>query len=133
MSLTPTQKPSPTTRRSTPKAPVMFHVMKTSEDFQAALAASQDEPIVIFKHSATCPFSAAAQIEVAHAKHDLDVYGITLQYTPELKMEIAEKLDVEHQSPQAIIVYKGKATTHAWRGDIQERWLKQQVKEAAAA
>ncbi|OAV44114.1 monothiol bacilliredoxin BrxC family protein [Lewinella sp. 4G2] len=111
----------------------MFHIMKTSEDLQAALDASQEKPIVIFKHSATCPFSAAAQIEVAHAKHDLDVYGIVLQYTPDLKMEIAEKLDVEHQSPQAITVYKGKAVNHYWRGDIQERTLKNEVKELTEA
>ncbi|NJC25724.1 monothiol bacilliredoxin BrxC family protein [Neolewinella antarctica] len=109
----------------------MFNVMKTSADFQAALDASQEKPIVIFKHSATCPFSAAAQIEVANTKHDLDIYGITLQYTPELKVEIAEKLGVEHKSPQTIVVHKGKAVSSQWRGDIQERVLKNAVKDLA--
>lgn len=111
----------------------MFNVMKTSADFEEALQASQEKPIVIFKHSATCPFSAAAQMEVAHAKHDIDIYGITLQYTPELKAEIAEKLGVEHKSPQTIVVYQGKAVSSQWRGDIQERKLKQMVKELETA
>ena len=111
----------------------MFHIVKTSEDFQAALDASQEKPIVLFKHSSSCPFSAAAQIEVTHAKHDLDVYGMVLQYTGELKHEMAEKLGVEHQSPQAIVVYKGEAKSHYWRGEIQERKLKQAVKELQAA
>ena len=111
----------------------MFNIMKTSEDFQKALEASQAGPIVVFKHSATCPFSAAAQIEVAHAKHDVDIYGIVLQYTGDLKHEIAEKLDVEHQSPQTIIVHKGKAISHQWRGEIQERKLKAAVKELQTA
>ena len=111
----------------------MFNIMKTSADFAAALAASEERPIVIFKHSATCPFSAAAQVEVAHAKHDVDIYGIVLQYTEDLKHEIADKLGVEHQSPQTIIVHKGKAISHQWRSEIQERKLKQAVKELQEA
>lgn len=108
----------------------MFHILKTSEDLDEAIQASHKKPIVLFKHSASCPFSAAAQIEVAHAKHDLDVYGMTVQYTPDLKTAAAEQLGVEHQSPQAIIVHNGKAVAHAWREEIQEKWLKERVREA---
>ena len=103
--------------------------MHTSQDVDDALTASHEKPIVIFKHSATCPFSAAAQKEVANAKHDIDVYGIVLQYTGELKIEIAEKLNVEHQSPQTIVVHKGKAVSHQWRDEIKEDTLKQEVKK----
>ena len=105
----------------------MFTIMHTSKDFEAALAKSHEKPIVIFKHSATCPFSAAAQVEVANAKHDIDIYGIVLQYASDLKMEIAEKLDVEHQSPQTIIIHKGKAVSHQWRDEIQKRTLQQTI------
>ena len=110
----------------------MFTIMHSSDDFEAALAASYEKPIVIFKHSATCPFSAAAQVEVAEAKHDIDIYGIVLQYTGDLKMEIAEKLNVEHQSPQTIVVYQGKAISHQWRDDIKESSLKQAVESLEA-
>lgn len=105
----------------------MFNIMYTSQDFDAALAASHEKPIVIFKHSATCPFSAAAQIEVANAKHDIDIYGIVLQYTADLKNEIADKLHVEHQSPQTIVVHQGKAVSHQWRGEIRKDRLVQEV------
>ena len=107
--------------------------MHTSQDVDAALAASQEKPIVIFKHSATCPFSAAAQVEVANAKHDIDIYGIVIQYTADLKTEIAEKLGVEHQSPQTIVVYQGKAVSHQWRDEIQEDALKQEVEKAVGS
>lgn len=106
----------------------MFHILHTSEDLDKAMAASHDKPVVFFKHSASCPFSAAAQIEVAHAKHDLDVYGIVVQYVPELKMAMAERLDVEHKSPQAIVVHKGKAVETYWRSEIKEMQLKKDVK-----
>lgn len=111
----------------------MFHIMKTASDFEAALEASQHQPIVIFKHSASCPFSGAAQIEAAHAKHDLEIYGIVVQYAPELKEAIAERLDVEHKSPQAIVVHRGKATADFWRSAIKERQLRISVKEVQAA
>ena len=105
----------------------MFTIMRTSQDLNAALKASNEQPIVIFKHSATCPFSAAAQVEVANAKHDIDIYGMVLQYTGDLKTEIADKLGVEHQSPQTIVVHQGKAVSHQWRDEIQEDRLKQEV------
>lgn len=109
----------------------MFHTMHSSADFAAALTASHQQPVVVFKHSDNCPFSGAAQIEVAHAKHDLEIYGITVQYTPELKVEIAEKLGVEHSSPQAILVHKGKALAHYFRSEIKEHTLKKAIKELA--
>ena len=111
----------------------MFNVMHTAQDFEAALAASYEKPIVIFKHSATCPFSAAAQIEVADAKHDIDIYGIVLQYTGDLKEEIAERLNVKHQSPQAIVVHNGKAVSHQWRDEIQKDQLIREVSNSSAA
>ena len=110
----------------------MFNILHTTEDLDAALKASHDKPVVFFKHSATCPFSAAAQIEVAHAKHDLDIYGTVVQYTPEIKEAIAERLGVEHASPQAIVVYKGKSEGHFWRSEIKENTLKKVVKELVA-
>ncbi len=104
-----------------------MEIIKTSEELSAALQASQEKPIVIFKHSASCPFSAMAQFEVANAKHDLDIYGLVVQYVPELSREVAEKLEVEHQSPQAIIVHKGKAKGHFWRSAIKEMKLKREI------
>ncbi len=106
----------------------MFNILHTPEDIDVAIKASHEKPVIFFKHSATCPFSAAAQIEVAHAKHDLDIYGTVVQYTPEIKEAITERLDVEHASPQAIVVYKGKAESHYYRAEIKEMALKKAVK-----
>ena len=105
----------------------MFHTMTTSQDLDAALQASQDQPIVIFKHSNSCPFSARAQVQISEAKHDLEIYGLVIQYAKPLSNEIAERLAVEHKSPQAIVVHKGKAISDYWRGDIQEDRLKEEV------
>ncbi|MCP9236269.1 bacillithiol system redox-active protein YtxJ [Lewinella sp. JB7] len=103
--------------------------MNTSQDLDAALQASQEKPIVIFKHSNSCPFSARAQVQIANAKHDIDIYGIVIQYAKDLSEEIAERLDVKHASPQAIVVHRGEAVDHYWRSDIQEDSLKEQVRK----
>ncbi|MGB3548607.1 MAG: monothiol bacilliredoxin BrxC family protein [Saprospiraceae bacterium] len=105
--------------------------MKTSADLEAALAASEDQPIIIFKESATCPFSAAAQGEVTQLKHDLPVYALVVQYAKELSQEIAEQLEVEHASPQAIVVHRRKAVSHHWRTEISEDNLRKSVAEVA--
>jgi len=109
----------------------MFNILHSAADLEAAMTASHEKPVIFFKHSATCPFSAAAQIEVAHAKHDLDIYGTVVQYTPEIKEAIAERLGVEHKSPQAIVVYKGEAKVDYWRSEIKELTLIKAVKELA--
>ncbi len=107
----------------------MMNVMKTQEDLDKAIAASQDQPVVIFKHSATCPFSAMAQMEMANAKHDIDIYCLVVQYVPELSEAVAKQLDVEHASPQAITVSGGLAHNKYWRSEIKEYTLKNAIKE----
>ena len=103
----------------------MFTALHTPADLDAALAASRERPIVLFKHSASCPFSAQAQEQVCNAKHDVDVYGIVVQYCRELSDLIAERTGVDHASPQAIVVDGGEATWHGWRKEITEAKLKE--------
>lgn len=111
----------------------MFHTLSSPQDLDQAIQASHDHPVVLFKHSNSCPFSARAQEQVANAKHDVDVYGIVVQYAKDLSELIAEKLDVEHASPQAIVVHKGKAVSDYWRSDIQEATLKEKVDQLSQA
>lgn len=92
-------------------------------DLDEAFAKSHEHPIVLFKHSATCPFSAQAQEQVADAKHDLDIYAVVVQYAKELSEEIAARTNVEHATPQAIILENGKATWHGWRSEINKETL----------
>ena len=86
-----------------------METIRTSDDIRRALSHSYDEPVYIYKHSHTCPFNARAQGEVVRLKHDYPIYGLVVQYVKELSNEIAEKLDVEHETPQAILVKEGEA------------------------
>lgn len=86
-----------------------MQTLRTSDDVQKALRHSKDEPVFIYKHSHTCPFNARAQGEVVKLKHDYPIYGLVVQYVKDVSNEIAELLDVEHETPQAILVKDGEA------------------------
>ena len=109
----------------------MFHTLNTPADIDEALQASQDQPVVIFKHSNSCPFSARAQEQVANAKHDLEIYGLVVQYKKDVSDAVTERLGVPHKSPQAIIVHRGRAVDNYWRAEIQEDRLKEEVARIA--
>ena len=111
----------------------MMTVIKTSEELEQAFSKSQQHPIVLFKHSATCPFSARAQEQAAEAKHDVDIYCTVVQYDKAMSDAIAEHTGVEHASPQAIVIDKGDAVWHGWRGEIQKDILKKLAGGAPAS
>ena len=77
------------------------------------LAESRTRPILLFKHSFTCGISAEALDEIIdHLNADaLDArYAIvTVQTHRDLSNEVAARLGVRHQSPQAIVIKDGKA------------------------
>jgi bacillithiol system protein YtxJ len=72
---------------------------------------SKERLVVIFKHSLTCPISASAYDQMA--QFDGEVALIEVQRAPELSREIENSLGVEHESPQVIILRKGRVVWNA--------------------
>jgi len=87
--------------------------IETSQDIDAMIQASHDSPIVLLKHSTTCPISSAGHnqfMQLSEAtEEDLNLYMVIVQTARAASNEIAERLDVTHQSPQVIIIDKGEA------------------------
>ena len=81
------------------------------------LAESQARPVLLFKHSFTCGISAEALDQIIDHlnSNDLDVtYAIvTVQTHREVSNEIAARLSVRHQTPQAIVIKDGRAVWSA--------------------
>ena len=67
---------------------------------------SKKAPVVIFKHSLTCPISASAFERMKGYDGDVDV--VEVQRARALSDEIASRLGVTHESPQIIIVSNGQ-------------------------
>ena len=85
-----------------------FLSLSSIEDFEEVLARSQKEPVLLFKHSLTCGLSSRAQmsISVIAQESSVPVYRLIVQQARSLSQEIAQQMEIRHESPQIILVYK---------------------------
>ncbi|WP_431030346.1 bacillithiol system redox-active protein YtxJ [Lysinibacillus sp. LZ02] len=92
--------------------------------WQQILATSNEQPIVVFKHSTTCPISAAAYREFASVELQ-EAYLVKVIEHRDVSNEIAKDLQVQHASPQAIVIQSGQATWQATHYKITANALKE--------
>jgi bacillithiol system protein YtxJ len=86
--------------------------LRTIEELSLTLEQSSEKPVLIFKHSLTCPISARAfnefQSYLEQADSRVSYHLITVQTARAVSNEVAARLKVEHESPQAILVRDGR-------------------------
>lgn len=104
-----------------------FLPLDTPEDLDRAVEASHEKPVVIFKHSATCPISAAANSSMNRiaSEDDLLVYRLVVQSARALSNDIAQRFGVRHESPQALVLVDGGIEAHASHFGVTVEWLRQ--------
>ena len=97
------------------------------EQWQQILASSNEHPVVVLKHSTTCPISAAAYREFTSEALQ-NAYLVKVIEQRDVSNEIAKDLQVQHASPQAIVIQNREATWQATHHHITA----QAIKEALA-
>jgi bacillithiol system protein YtxJ len=98
---------------------VPFRALTSNEDLEEALQQSDDEPVVLYKHSNTCPISAQAQDELKSLAGDgPPVYRVVVQEARPVSDQIAEHFSIRHETPQAIVVHDGEPTFNASHRDV---------------
>lgn len=94
-------------------------------------AISEIKPVVIFKHSTRCSISrfALKQFEsnFKYPKEKLEWYLLDLLKFRDVSNEIAHRYEVVHQSPQILLIKKGKVVLHESHDGIDANDLKQFV------
>lgn len=94
-----------------------FKELHTIEDLNQALSESGGQPVLFFKHSLTCPISSRAFSEfnsyLETADPAVSYNLITVQTAPKVSAEAASRLEIEHESPQAILVSNGRQVWNA--------------------
>ena len=88
-----------------------FTNVRDAKSFEELVSRSQEKPIVIFKHSTTCPISAAAYERMTH--FDGEVALVDVQSAREVSKEIEKKTGVPHESPQVLVLHNGKVIWNA--------------------
>ena len=108
-----------------------FVRVKDTQSFEALTKRSAEQPIVIFKHSLTCPISSAAYEQMT--RYDGEVTLIEVQVARQLSNEIESRLGVPHESPQVIVVSKGKVAWDASHFKITAEAVAAAVRTAVGA
>jgi bacillithiol system protein YtxJ len=91
-------------------------------DWENLIEKSKAEPVVIFKHSNTCPVSITALKRLLGAVHAgvlfKPVYLVVVQENREISDHIEQDLNIKHESPQVIIMSHGHGKYNASHGSI---------------
>lgn len=94
-----------------------FSKITQKEGLEELISSSNDRPVVIFKHSNSCPISALAYREMENL--DGEVSLIDVQSAQDVSLEIESRTGVPHESPQVIILRDGKAVWNASHFDVK--------------
>lgn len=83
---------------------------KQIKSFEEVLEQSKEEPVLIYKHSLTCPIAHTAlkNLEKFLESKKIETYIVTVQNEKELSDKIADELDIRHASPQLILIKNRK-------------------------
>lgn len=98
------------------------------EAFDKALEAEKE--FFLLKHSSTCPISQAAHEEYesySSENEKVPAYYLVVQDDRPLSNHIAEKFEIKHESPQAILFRNGQPVWNASHWKITEKALKAAV------
>ena len=85
------------------------------QELEHLIARSHEAPVLLFKHSTTCPISAAAYREMKQLQTEIAI--VVVQRAREVSREVEARTGVTHESPQALILRDGEAVWSAshWR------------------
>lgn len=101
------------------------------ESFEELASRSQNAPVVVFKHSTTCPISSAAYNEMS--RFDGEVALVEVQSDRNLSKEIALRTGVAHESPQVLVLLKGKVVWNASHWKVKADAVREAVKKSEDA
>lgn len=112
--------------------PEILVEMQSVEEFNQALQESFERPVLLFKHSLTCPISTRAfrelQAHLNNADPNTSYRLIKIQNAYQLSNEVASRLKVGHESPQAILVRGGQEIWNASHSDITSSSLEEAIR-----
>ena len=102
--------------------------LTSSDQLKEIIERSHQKPQALFKHSTRCNISSMAKGRMDRGwdfeNNDVDLYYLDLLKYRSVSNDIADSLQVQHESPQLIIIKHGKVVYHASHGDIDPKLLK---------
>lgn len=113
--------------------PEILVEMQSIQELNQALEESFERPVLLFKHSLTCPISARAFYELQAYLNKADANTryrlIKIQHSHDVSKEVTSRLQLDHQSPQAILVRNGREVWNASHSDITASSLEEAIRD----
>ena len=106
----------------------MFARIGESQALESLIERSNQSPVVIFKHSLTCPISAAAYDQMTGFEGEVAL--LEVQRARELSNEIENRFKITHESPQVIVLSRGKPVWNASHFNITSAAVAAAVRDA---
>ena len=104
-----------------------FTDVADGEALEQLFARSHEEPVVLFKHSNTCPISAMAYQRMKQFRSGVAL--VVVQRSRELSRQVEARTGVRHESPQVLVLRRGQSVWSASHFDITAEAVEQAVKE----
>ena len=99
--------------------PKQFQRIHDTAALDSLLNNSNAGLVVVFKHSNSCPISAAAYREMQLLENE--VLLVEVQSAREVSRELASRTGIRHESPQVIVFRNGKAVWNASHYSVNAR------------
>ncbi len=107
------------------------------EQINILIKNSENQPIIIFKHSTRCSISSMAidRLERAWKEEEMQAvkpYYLDLISYREISQTIADTFGVRHESPQLLLIKDGECTFHTSHMAISYQGLKSQLEKTVS-
>jgi bacillithiol system protein YtxJ len=104
-------------------------IIDSADKIYEAEDLSRTERVLIFKFSHLCSISHVMKMLLQREWHEgemrMKTYIVNVIDNHELSKDIADRFKVKHESPQVIILEKGKAVYNASHGQVKFENLQQ--------
>ena len=119
-------------RKSSNKQTLAWKTLTSEAQFLELV--QQEELFAVFKHSTRCSISSMALNRLESAWDiNIPLYYLDLLAERAVSNLIEDHLGIQHQSPQLIIIHRGKVVYHASHSAIQMNAIREAVADLVEA
>ncbi len=109
-----------------------WHTINNEAQLEEIRQKSFNHPVLVFKHSTTCSISSASLSRIERAwdpdkAKSIEPFYLDLLRFRSISNKIAEDFDIEHASPQVLLIQNGECTYDASHFDIRFDEIVKQV------
>ena len=104
-----------------------FTPITETSDLDQLVERSRVAPVILFKHSTTCPISSAAYKQMSEVAEEVSL--VVVQHARDVSKEIEARTGIQHESPQTIVLRNGEAVWSASHYDITAGAVEEAVRE----